>query len=111
MTSIAPIADITGRLFISFSVSLILLPYLLLSSARIAASIHYYSSPLILYNHLATRELGVNSHTPAIICLGKEWYRFGSSFFIPNKEQHVAFVKSGFDGLLPQVLAEAANHS
>ena len=81
------------------------------SSARIAASIHYYSSPLILYNHLATRELGVNSHTPAIICLGKEWYRFGSSFFIPNKEQQVAFVKSGFDGLLPQVLAEAANHS
>lgn len=85
--------------------SLFLLPYLLLSSARIGASIHYFSSPLVLYNHLASRELGVHSHSPAVICLGKEWYRFGSSFFIPNKEQKVAFIKSGFDGLLPQVSA------
>lgn len=45
----------------------------------------------------------MHSHKEVKVCLGKEWYRFGSSFFIPNAEQKVSFVKSGFDGLLPQV--------
>lgn len=34
------------------------------------------------------------------ICLGKEWYRFPSSFFIPEGSQ-ASLVKSAFDGLLP----------
>ena len=37
------------------------------------------------------------------VCVGKEWYRFGSSFFLPSASVHLQFVKSGFDGLLPQV--------
>ena len=82
---------------------LFLVPYLAISGARVAASIHHFSAPLQLYNALATTELGVHSHREVKVCLGKEWYRFGSSFFIPNAEQKVSFVKSGFDGLLPQV--------
>ena len=37
------------------------------------------------------------------VCVGKEWYRFGSSFFLPSERVHLQFIKSGFDGLLPQV--------
>lgn len=35
------------------------------------------------------------------ICYGKEWYRFPGHFLIPDGVQ-VRFIKSDFDGLLPQ---------
>lgn len=82
---------------------MLLIPYGCISGARIASSIHNYSAPLTLYNHLYSKELGMNSTKDVNICVGKEWYRFGSSFFIPSKHQHLVFIKSGFDGLLPQV--------
>jgi alpha-1,2-mannosyltransferase len=41
-----------------------------------------------------------------IVCLGKEWYRFPSSFNLPNGV-HAMFIKSEFSGLLPGEFAEA----
>ena len=82
---------------------LMLIPYGLLSAARVGSSIHNYSAPLTLYNHLYSKELGKDCTREVNVCLGKEWYRFGTSFFIPSEKQHVQFIKSGFDGLLPQV--------
>jgi hypothetical protein len=40
------------------------------------------------------------------VCLGKEWYRFPSSFNIPQGV-HAKFVKSEFSGLLPGEFSEA----
>lgn len=100
---------ISSGLVITFVV-LMIIPYALLCSARVASSIHNYSSPLDLYNHLYRNELGRKSQHEVNVCLGKEWYRFGSSFFIPSKKQHVQFIKSGFDGLLPQVPTEYSIH-
>jgi alpha-1,2-mannosyltransferase len=34
------------------------------------------------------------------VCLGKEWYRFPSSYFLPDGV-HAKFIKSAFTGLLP----------
>lgn len=84
---------------------LLLIPYALVSAARVASSIHNYSAPLTLYNHLYKNELGRKSMRDVNICVGKEWYRFGTSFFIPSSKQRVQFIKSGFDGLLPQVVS------
>ena len=109
----AHISPSSGQYLISFKIIcsaipmaflfIILIPYGCISGARIASSIHNYSAPLTLYNHLYSKELGMNSTKDVKICVGKEWYRFGSSFFIPSKYQHLVFIKSGFDGLLPQV--------
>ena len=74
-----------------------------ISAMRVAAWIHDYSAPLQLYGYLYEKELGKDAHDDVMICVGKEWYRFGSSFFLPSKRQKLAFIKSGFDGLLPQV--------
>lgn len=95
----------SSGLVITFVV-LMIVPYAMLCSARVASSINNYSAPLDLYNHLYRNELGRKSQHEVNVCLGKEWYRFGSSFFIPSKKQHVQFIKSGFDGLLPQVPIE-----
>lgn len=40
------------------------------------------------------------SNDSSILCIGKEWYRFPSSFFVPDNIS-VKFIKSGFTGLLP----------
>ena len=35
------------------------------------------------------------------VCVGEEWYRYPSSFFLPGPAYRLQFVKSGFDGMLP----------
>jgi hypothetical protein len=65
--------------------------YALLSLARILAQVRAFGATIQVYGNL---------ESPSTICLGKEWYRFPSSFFIPNTSD-VHFVKSAFDGLLP----------
>lgn len=36
------------------------------------------------------------------VCVGAEWHRFPSSFFLPGPSYRLQFVKSGFTGLLPR---------
>jgi alpha-1,2-mannosyltransferase len=52
-------------------------------------------------------------HTPGVshrgdnVCLGKEWYRFPSSYLLPDGVRP-KFIKSEFTGLLPGEFSEAA---
>ncbi|KAI9809462.1 MAG: mannosyltransferase [Pycnora praestabilis] len=62
-----------------------------------------YSAPLKIYDTL--QESGV-VRPGDTVCLGKEWYRFPSSYFIP-KGVRAKFVKSAFNGLLPGEFNEA----
>ena len=73
--------------------------YALLSLSRILAQIRAYAAPMQVYGNL---------ESPSTICLGKEWYRFPSSFFIPNTSR-ASFVKSAFDGLLPGQFYESGD--
>lgn len=62
-----------------------------------------YRAPLQVYS--ALQKPGVAS-LGDFLCLGKEWYRFPSSYFLPNG-MHAKFIKSDFDGLLPGEFNEA----
>jgi len=42
------------------------------------------------------------SSAPTTVCVGKEWYRFQSSFFLPSTSFRIAFLKSEFSGQLPK---------
>ena len=66
--------------------------------ARSAALVVYYGAPLPLYSDLSALlaarggcgRAGTHTHggggcRPARVCVGKEWYRFQSSFFLPEK--------------------------
>lgn len=41
------------------------------------------------------------------VCVGDEWHRFPSSFHLPHPAYRLAFVKSGFHGLLPRPFGTA----
>eukprot|EP00002_Diphylleia_rotans_P004289 TRINITY_DN1309_c0_g2_i8.p1 TRINITY_DN1309_c0_g2~~TRINITY_DN1309_c0_g2_i8.p1 ORF type:complete len:469 (-),score=73.52 TRINITY_DN1309_c0_g2_i8:267-1673(-) len=70
----------------------------LLSLSRIASNTINYSGPLRVYQDL----YNLNDPRPNVdVCVGKEWYRFPSSFFLrPNMQ--LRFLKSEFSGLLPK---------
>jgi alpha-1,2-mannosyltransferase len=68
---------------------------IILSGLRTASLASGYTAPLHVYASLA--ELAVPGDN---VCLGKEWYRFPSSYFLPEGVKP-KFIKSAFSGLLP----------
>ncbi|KAK5193472.1 mannosyltransferase [Exophiala xenobiotica] len=63
---------------------------------RIVGTVTAYRAPLQIYGALQVP----SAESGDTVCLGKDWYRFPSSHFLPNGV-HAKFVKSEFDGLLP----------
>ncbi|KAJ1528897.1 hypothetical protein ONE63_007266 [Megalurothrips usitatus] len=43
------------------------------------------------------------------VCVGKEWYRFPSSFFLPSDRFHLQFLQSEFKGQLPAPYSSGPN--
>ena len=78
----------------------IILPTLLIALNigffRILGTVTGYRAPLQIYHPLEQNATGSTS----TVCLGKDWYRFPTSHFLPNNI-HAKWIKSDFDGLLP----------
>jgi len=74
----------------------------LLSAGRVFGQYSGFSAPLKIYDPLRS-DVGRNGD---LVCLGKEWYRFPSSYFLP-RDMHAKFVRSEFRGLLPGEFSEA----
>lgn len=72
--------------------------------ARIYGIYSAYSAPLNIYTPFQDGTLGTSGDS---VCFGKEWYRFPSSYHLPNGMK-ARFVKSEFDGLLPGEFSEAS---
>lgn len=62
-----------------------------------------YRAPLQVYEPLNNASIARSGDN---VCLGKEWYRFPSSYHLPNG-MHAKFIKSEFNGLLPGEFSEA----
>ncbi|KAG5546121.1 hypothetical protein RHGRI_018336 [Rhododendron griersonianum] len=71
---------------------------LCVSHARTFSLIHGYSAPLEIYKHLDYHD---HLETGSVVCVGSEWHRFPSSFFIPDHVGQVRWIDDGFSGLLP----------
>ncbi|KAK4536851.1 hypothetical protein CDCA_CDCA10G2876 [Cyanidium caldarium] len=67
-------------------------------TSRIASQVQYYSAPLELFHWLARQNA---TAVDGAVCIGKEWYRYPSSFFLPA-ESRLLFVRTDFDGLMPK---------
>ncbi len=70
-----------------------------LSASRLAAQ-HKYRSGTISVWHSVQHERNKT------ICVGVDWYRFPSSFWLPADNVKLEFVRSSFKGLLPKHYAE-----
>ena len=62
-----------------------------------------YRAPLQIYQALQVPGMARPGDT---VCLGKDWYRFPTSHFLPNG-MRAKFIKSEFSGLLPGEFSEA----
>lgn len=51
--------------------------------------------------HLYSEYSNLNASSTTTLCLGKEWHRFQSHYFIPESVS-VSLIKSRFSGLLPK---------
>lgn len=71
---------------------------------RTLGTVTAYGAPLQIFSALQQPDIVKAGDT---LCLGKEWYRFPSSYFLPNG-MHAKFIRSHFDGLLPGQFNEAA---
>ena len=69
---------------------------------RTCGTVTAYRAPSRIYTPL--QDLGYQN-AGGSVCLGKEWYRFPSSFFLPEKSR-ANFIKSDFGGLLPGQFSE-----
>ncbi|CAH1756269.1 10413_t:CDS:10 [Entrophospora sp. SA101] len=73
-----------------------------------------YHAPMEIYKHLYYNEIpkvlaeeGPINHQGTInLCLGKEWYRFPSHYFLPDRVR-LRFLKSDFKGQLPKYFLES----
>lgn len=65
----------------------------LVSFSRSSALASFYAAPIQIFESLPDAAAGN-------ICVGREWYRFPSSYFLGD-HLRLKFIKSGFDGLLP----------
>ncbi|KAL8784248.1 MAG: hypothetical protein Q9213_004070 [Squamulea squamosa] len=86
-----------------YVVSLSVILALDISVARTIGIVTAYRAPLQIYAPLHEDRF---VHSEANVCFGKDWYRFPSSYFLPNG-MRAKFIKSAFDGLLPGQFTEA----
>jgi len=86
-----------------------------ISFARVSALYVHYGAPMIIYKHfyyveipnqIEARQLQVDLiNNPINLCVGKEWYRFPSHYFLPDGVR-LRFLKSDFNGQLPKYFLE-----
>uniref|UniRef100_A0A9J7WZL4 Mannosyltransferase n=1 Tax=Cyprinus carpio carpio TaxID=630221 RepID=A0A9J7WZL4_CYPCA len=107
---IYPLICLCGAVALSslmvFIYSILSLLNLLLSLSRSVALFRGYHAPLDLYPefHRIAKDPAIHTVPEGRlvnVCVGKEWYRFPSSFLLPNN-WHLQFIQSEFRGQLPK---------
>ncbi|OBA23188.1 hypothetical protein METBIDRAFT_38156 [Metschnikowia bicuspidata var. bicuspidata NRRL YB-4993] len=89
-----------ARALVRLALVLSMAAYATVSVLRILNLVANYSAPLS--TALALHEDAVQHPSEGLknVCVGREWYHFPTSFFLPDNYR-LRFVESGFDGLLP----------
>lgn len=83
----------------------------LLGLSRVASLYYNYHAPMDIMMELNTFHLE-HKHPPNVqynVCVGKDWYRFPSTFFLPANNYRLRFLQSEFKGILPAYYDESEN--
>ncbi|CAM9757027.1 unnamed protein product [Pylaiella littoralis] len=84
-----------------------------LGMCRTAAVVRFHNTPCNIFKFVYYRELRPywdgpedsqpgEMMQPVRLCVGGEWHRYPSSFYIPHEKVEVGFLRSDFHGQLPQ---------
>lgn len=87
-----------------------LITFLLLSQSRTTSMLLNYGAPLKVYTEFYNAPSASASAERAmqLVCVGKEWYRFATHYFLPSNYR-LGFIKSDFGGQLPQYFQSGPN--
>lgn len=79
-----------------------------ISVSRIYAVKDGFSASQDAWYYLGEEELAKETQKQGIVnvCVGKEWYRYPSAFFLPTDKADLKFILSNFTGELPQPFGE-----
>ncbi|CAM6087679.1 unnamed protein product [Calypogeia fissa] len=75
-----------------------------ISYSRNASLLYGYSAPLQVYQKLPQLRERITATDPtgaSVVCVGVEWHRFPSSFFLPTPPYQIGWLDDGERGLLP----------
>lgn len=102
-----------SSLCLNASLALLMLSALI-SISRGAALYKGFSAPIDVYwklENINDRMIHVLNYDfgQLNVCVGKEWHRFPSSFFLPDHKWKLRFLKSEFAGQLPSYFDESWN--
>ncbi|XP_029342082.1 alpha-1,2-mannosyltransferase ALG9 [Acyrthosiphon pisum] len=75
--------------------------FLLMGLSRSTLLVKAYHAPIDTYTQLSNDYLTLPESDVINVCVGKEWHRYPSSFFLPNDRWKMHFIRSEFRGLLP----------
>jgi alpha-1,2-mannosyltransferase len=100
------------QMYAKYLLPLLLVALAIISLGRISALSNHYSAPIAvytdLYNHLSAADPAAARAAPTAVCVGGEWHRFPSHFFLPESTS-LHFVESSFKGQLPQPFTEGGS--
>ncbi|GFF65769.1 alpha-1,2-mannosyltransferase (Alg9), putative [Aspergillus lentulus] len=102
--------EIIGRLSPKVKLTMVMAVILMAINTgllRTLGMITAYNAPLKVMEPLQQLEM---AQFGGFVCFGKEWYRFPSSYFLPNR-MRAKFIKSEFRGLLPGEFPDASSYS
>ncbi|MBA0573984.1 hypothetical protein Golob_001227 [Gossypium lobatum] len=68
------------------------------SHSRTFSLINGYAAPMEVYKILEHHD---DAGSGSVLCVGSEWHRYPSSFFVPDYIGEVRWIDDGFRGLLP----------
>uniref|UniRef100_A0A1A9WGU7 Mannosyltransferase n=1 Tax=Glossina brevipalpis TaxID=37001 RepID=A0A1A9WGU7_9MUSC len=94
-----------------FIAILVMLIGTLLGLSRVFALYRNYHAPMDLVmelNHFKNSN-EYRSSRLYNVCVGKDWYRYPGSFFLPARNFRIRFLKSEFHGILPAYYADGEN--
>jgi hypothetical protein len=72
---------------LSLATVVICLTFIVLAVSRTGAMLHNYNSTMDVYRHVYDNPTPGNQ----TICVGREWYRFWTHFFLPENYRYVWF--------------------
>ena len=79
----------------------ILILFSIISTSRIIALYQNYYAPMSVWSHVAQLPQNDDNYTTnneIFVCVGKEWHRYPSSFFLPDNNWNLMYLESEFKG-------------
>lgn len=88
-----------------------LILHFVLGISRILTLFNNYHAPMDLMMEInrLPNDYNLKHDVTYNLCIGKDWYRYPTSFFFPSRNFKLRFLKSKFDGILPAYYSEEEN--